>query len=514
VLPVGVVPVTAVTTTVTFGTPERVVVDYVGGASRDEPLEGLARVVSERGNKGNWLGVERVTVLLDDPLVREGLELVDTPGAGSVYAHSAEAEEALAAMDAAVFVLAADPPLSASERDLLVRVTQASVRTFLVLNKADRLNAVELQDVREFVVEATSEVLGSVPEVFACAARQALEARLAGGDDLDSGLSRFEAAFHHYLRTEKARGLQLSLTRRRGLALQALDGVRVRLRLAAMQAEEAAGRTAKLRRRLDRIGQHGADASDLAAAGVRHLLEDLNLAASGAESELAAAVVKRTRQHVDTELARLPASELRRAGREFAVDTVRETVEEWRIRQQQMLERGLRDLEERLLAGLAGELRELRAAARELLDLDLGAEEDRSRLVEDSRFFYLLTESVSWSELVSDSIRRHLPGAAARRRARDELMAEADRLTRQQVGRVRADLQYRLQESGRAFSTAIRERYAASTATIEAAVDDAARMQARTEAETVEIYADLQRREAAIQSLLQDLDEAATSATS
>jgi GTP-binding protein EngB required for normal cell division len=55
-------------------------------------------------------------------------------------------------MDAAVFVLTADPPLSASERDLLVRVTQASVRTFLVLNKADRLNAVELQDVREFVL--------------------------------------------------------------------------------------------------------------------------------------------------------------------------------------------------------------------------------------------------------------------------------------------------------------------------------------------------------------------------
>jgi hypothetical protein len=44
VLPVGAVPVTAVTT-VTFGTPERVlVVDYLGGASRDEPLAGLARV--------------------------------------------------------------------------------------------------------------------------------------------------------------------------------------------------------------------------------------------------------------------------------------------------------------------------------------------------------------------------------------------------------------------------------------------------------------------------------------
>jgi hypothetical protein len=115
-------------------------------------------------------------------------------------------------------------------------------------------------------------------------------------------------------------------------------------------------------------------------------------------------------------------------------------------------------------------------------------------LVADSRFFYLLAKSVGWSELVSDTIRRDLPGALARRRVLVELVAEADRLTRQQVGRVRADLQYRLQEVGRALSIAIRERYAASTATIETAVDDAARMQGRTEAETAEIYADLRRR--------------------
>jgi hypothetical protein len=64
------------------------------------------------------------------------------------------------------------------------------------------------------------------------------------------------------------------------------------------------------------------------------------------------------------------------------------------------------------------------------------------------------------------------------------------------------------------FEHSHRERYAASTATIETAVDDAAWMQGRTEAETAEIYADLQRREAAIQSVLQYLDKAATSASS
>lgn len=508
VLPVGVVPVTAVTTTVTFGVPERVVVEYGSGVSEEEPVVELARFVSESGNPGNRLGVAGVTVFLDAPLVCDGVELVDTPGAGSVYAHDAEAARALALMDAAVFVLTADPPLSSSERELLVRVSDASVRTFLVLNKADRLEADELREVEQFVTQATSEVLGAAPEVFACSARQSLTARLAGAADPRSGMDRFESAFFRYLRSGRAEGLQRSVARRARIqALSAWDGVRIRLRLAEMQDEEATQRTEELRHRLAVVGQAGVDAGDLASAGVRRLLEELNDAAAAAEPVLAGAVVGQTRRRLDGELAQIGAARLREEGRGFVVDAVQESVQVWRTDQQQRLENGLREVEDRLLAGLAAELGRLRTAAMALLGLELSVEEDRSRLVEDSRFFYLLGESVGWSELVTDTIRRHLPGAAARRRAVEDLIAEADRLTRQQVGRVRADLQYRLQESGRGLSRAIRVRYAASTAAIEAALDDAVHAQGHTEAETARTCADLQGRESALLSIVDRLDD-------
>lgn len=508
VLPTGAVPVTAVTTTVTFGTPERVLVEYRDGrASEEEPIDGLARFVTEAQNPANRLGVEWVTVLLDAPLVRDGVELVDTPGAGSVYAHDLEAEKALAAMDAAVFVLTADPPLSASERDLLATVTEASVRTFLVLNKTDRLSESELCEVTAFVADATRGLLGRVPEVFPCSARHALAARLSGTEDPGSGVPQFEAEFVAYLRTGRTQGLQQSVARRvRQLAGQTLDGVRVRRRLASMRTEEAAARTEAFQRRLDRIGQHGVDAADLAAAAVRHLLEGLNGSAADAERVLTAATVARTREHLQVELAGLAAAELRRRGRAFAVETVRETVEGWRARQQAVLEQGLRDVENRLLEGLAGELEGLRAAARDLLDVELAAEEDRSRLVQDPRFFYLLSENVGWNELVTDTIRRHLPGAAARRRAVADLVAEADRLTRQQVGRVRADFQYRLQESGRGLARAVSDRSAAATVAIRAALQDASAMHDRSAAESTAAAAALADRERALQGLLHDLD--------
>lgn len=72
-------------------------------------LSALEGLVTERGNPGNRRGLASVIVVVDAPVLARGVELVDTPGTGSVYAHNtAEAEAALDTMDAAVFALTAD----------------------------------------------------------------------------------------------------------------------------------------------------------------------------------------------------------------------------------------------------------------------------------------------------------------------------------------------------------------------------------------------------------------------
>ena len=140
VLPTGVTPLTALATTVRYGRGERVTAVFRDGRTEGYPLPALTDLVTERGNPGNARGLASVTVAVDAPILALGVELVDTPGTGSVYAHNtAEAETALETMDAAVFVLSADPPVSATERDLMGRVAALSVTMFVVLNKADYL---------------------------------------------------------------------------------------------------------------------------------------------------------------------------------------------------------------------------------------------------------------------------------------------------------------------------------------------------------------------------------------
>jgi signal recognition particle receptor subunit beta len=192
-------------TTVRYGRDERVTARFRDGRTDGYPLSALDDLVTERGNPGNCRGLESVTVAVDAPVLARGVELVDTPGTGSVYAHhTAEAEMALETMDAAVFVLTADAPVSATERELMARVAGLPVTMFVALNKADYLAAApavsahyrldgqhgngrggyaqagsELAEALEFATQVTSEATGRPVRVYPLSARAAVSALLA-----------------------------------------------------------------------------------------------------------------------------------------------------------------------------------------------------------------------------------------------------------------------------------------------------------------------------------------------
>ena len=127
-LPSGVTPLTAVATTVRYGEDPRAEVRFADGHEEKHPLAALDDLVTERGNPRNRRGIAAVTAFVDAPVLADGVELVDTPGTGSVFTWDTDpVHQALETTDAAVFVLTADPPVSASERDLLARVGELSM---------------------------------------------------------------------------------------------------------------------------------------------------------------------------------------------------------------------------------------------------------------------------------------------------------------------------------------------------------------------------------------------------
>ncbi|MFB9831920.1 dynamin family protein [Actinoallomurus acaciae] len=474
VLPTGVTPVTAMATVVRHGRRERVIARYADGRTEERGLDELADLVTERGNPGNRLRLASVTVDLDAGLLNHGVEIVDTPGTGSVYEHNtAEAERVLETMDAAVFVLTADPPLSAAERALLERVAESSVTTFILLNKADRLSGAEREEALAFAAEHTSRAVGRDIAVRPVCAR-------AGTGD--PGFAAFARDFTDYLSGGRAGDLEESVARQAQRLIDRLtDEVSLQRRVLDMRGGEAARRLETFRERLDVVAARRRDAVDLVEAESRRLLAALNDQADKAARGLTSRITNRIATAVG-ELSK--PDEVEREGRDHVVDLTRTAVETWRDQRRRSLEEGLSDLDARLVAMLDRELAVVRDDAAELLDLDLAVPAEEGRLIEDPRFFYVFTDNAGQTELLAGAIRRHLPGELGRRRAREHLLRETAELVPKQVGRARADLQYRLAEATRALVRAIDHRYATTVDRLVSALGAATAATEDTQART------------------------------
>lgn len=164
VLPVGVVPVTAVVTAVRYGAALRARVRIGVEDWRDVDPTSLDEYVAEAKNPENAKDVRGVEVFVPSPLLRSGMCLVDTPGVGSVFVGNTEAtRDFVPHIDAALVVIGADPPLAKSELDLVSEVAKDVERILFVVAKADRLGADEIAEGKAFAKEILTKHLGREP---------------------------------------------------------------------------------------------------------------------------------------------------------------------------------------------------------------------------------------------------------------------------------------------------------------------------------------------------------------
>ena len=196
VLPTGVLPLTSVVTTIGAGERDRLSIFFQDGHQKERPLGELVEYVTEARNPGNRRGVELARVELDHELLQAGIELVDTPGIGSIHSHNTEvARGFLPRVDAALCVLDAGQPLSEAECDLLREAADRVPRLLLVINKIDHLDHADRGVAVEFVRSALRELLGDLDEeLFAISAR-----RRQGLSPLQARLRRLAVEERHTL---------------------------------------------------------------------------------------------------------------------------------------------------------------------------------------------------------------------------------------------------------------------------------------------------------------------------
>jgi GTP-binding protein EngB required for normal cell division len=189
VLPVGVIPVTAVVTELRFGERTRALVLFRDGRQEEVCINRIGAYATESENPGNGKGVERIAVELPELRRMLPFTLVDTPGLESVLAHNTEASmDWLPRVGLALVAIGVDPPLSEHDLELLKTLARHTPRIAVLLTKADLVSAAELAEIIGFVRTQLRQRLGAkAPEVFPystrkefCQFQEALEAALLG----------------------------------------------------------------------------------------------------------------------------------------------------------------------------------------------------------------------------------------------------------------------------------------------------------------------------------------------
>ncbi len=147
ILPVGIVPVTAVVTEIRFGAREEARVYHRDGRDSQVPLDQIGSYISEKENPGNTKQVDLITVELPELRRFRGLRFVDTPGLESALSHNTQTSlNWLPNVGLGTLVaVSVDPPLSQRDIDLLRSLHQYTPKVAVLLTKADLVSGPELE---------------------------------------------------------------------------------------------------------------------------------------------------------------------------------------------------------------------------------------------------------------------------------------------------------------------------------------------------------------------------------
>jgi GTP-binding protein EngB required for normal cell division len=299
VLPIAVVPLTAVPIFISWGQKSFARVTFSTGRSRErcessepkEVQEFLGQFVAEERNPHNRLCVERVDLAYPSAFLSNGIVLIDTPGVGSSHLHNTEtALRILPECDAAIFVVSADPPITATEIDYLKQIKSKAARIVFIVNKMDYLDTAEQKLAIEFLRKVLSDhtLIRQSDEIVGISAREGLAAKLRNDPDAlwRSGIQRVENDFLGAVTREKSALLERAVRRKAtDIITQATAAIELRIKAVTLPLEELTSRAAKFEEALVGLNEQRRVLRDLLEGDRRGLVAALEEQIGGLRRE-------------------------------------------------------------------------------------------------------------------------------------------------------------------------------------------------------------------------------------
>jgi ribosome biogenesis GTPase A len=468
VLPIGVVPVTAIPTFLEPATRLKIRVTYLCGKVEEfEPksiellCQRLTAFVSEEANPRNVLNIARVDVFLSAELLERGVVLIDTPGVGSTHRHqTAAADAVLPECDAALFVVSADPPITEVEIEYLARIRQTVARLIVVLNKIDIIEAQDHEKAATFLRNALADHgLDPFTPIFSLSARDALRAK-ESGDAQAFEFSRFSQLEKHliqFLASEKRETLNAAVARKAGsLVVQLAMKNEIALKSLRLPLEDLEARIGTFDKATEQFDLERRTAHDLLAGDRRRALNDLDGQAEQLRSEAHAVLVRELNQALDAgDAAEGARARLSPRIIDFFAAALRDTIQKTGTQIEQILRAHQRRADELITL--------VTQTAANLLEIPFHAPET-SEAFEATRepFWVTADRAADINPIPPGAFDRFLPATMRKRAIRKRLLEEINAVVIRNVENLRWATRQNLEDTFRRFGAELDERLAMS----------------------------------------------------
>ena len=487
ILPTAIIPLTSVVTILTYGERLTIEMRFHNGQRRQISQGELVEFITEKGNPGNRKGVQEVEITYPSDYLKEGVRIIDTPGVGSVYSHNTDvAYNYLPQVDAAIFVVTVDPPLSAAEQEFLQDIREFVHKIFFVLNKIDYVEAAERQEALDFTAQVLASNLAACPvAVFPLSAKMALDGKTNGHPELleASLLPRFEEHLRQFLYREKGRVLLISCI---SGALKAITDSTLALRV----ERQASGLPLKeLEERIARF--------DLELQGLEKEREMSLLLLDGRFKGVIAQVdadLEAFRRETTARLHReveatfhqksRAALDLRKEMEDFLFAALRDVFTNWRRQEIEKLSQVLAETHQDFAGRINGILERLTQLTARIFDFSLRGFAVEEAFTELKQFWFRFKEDPVGLEILQMTVTSLLPRALTKGLLLKKLLENVSELVDKHCGRLRYDFHQRLQEIALDFRQTWLAKIDDTTQSIRQALERA-RAQKQTSAQAV-----------------------------
>lgn len=506
ILPSAVVPLTSIVTMVRYGESVKAEVVFMNEDRIRVSLAEVPGFVTEEGNPGNAKKVKLVQLEYPSLYLKEGVILIDTPGVGSVYQNNTdETYKFLPKVDAAIFLLSSDQPLSRSECNFLEEIKRYSVKTFFILNKIDYLEQRDRLEALKFAERTLADKAGfNGVNIIPLSAKMALEGRVKNDSRMlaESNLPAFTNVLERFLLTEKGAAVLAAACARGLSAVDELTvGMQIEFQAQALPLEELQSKIGLFHQMVEELSRDQEDNKYIFQGEIKKVYSVLEKEIISFQENQNDKIGK----DIDvlfTENKNLPGRQLLKLFETHIESSIMGAFEDLKP----VIEEKVKDAFGKVTARFSDKtnkaVEELLAQSAKIFKIDIQGFTRTEAFTDESRLYFVFGEEQSL--LLPDPVRisaLFLPGFIAGPKILREMKKKIERDLDRNCGRLRTDYSDRISQSAGRFQKELAAKYASAVEGTAAALDRAVMMREKSESELKQYRAGLDKQK----DLLEDV---------